>query len=94
MKSNGWSRSIGVAYLIFANSIVLIVVTILGIFSFWWFSDSSRKEGYSTRNFVSDMIPEVRREYTDLDDKTVNELLSETWNVNDGGGLRAMAGIS
>lgn len=85
MKSNGWLKSIGVAYLVVANSIVLVVVTILGIFSFWWLSDGSRKEGYSTRNFVSDMIPEVRREYADLDDKTVNELLSETWNVNDGG---------
>lgn len=85
MKSSNWLRSIGVAYLIFANSIVLIVVSILGIFSFWWFSDGSRKEGYSTRNFVSEMIPEVRREYADLDDKTVNELLSETWNIRDGG---------
>jgi len=66
---------------------VLIVVSILGIFAFWWFSDGSRKEGYSTRNFVSEMIPEVRREYADLDDKSINELLSETWNINDGGGV-------
>lgn len=85
MRSGGWLKRIGVAYLVFANSIVLIVVSILAIFSIWWISDGSRREGYSTRDFVASLIPEVRREYGHMDDNAVNELLSETWNLRDGG---------
>jgi hypothetical protein len=85
MKSNGWLRNIGIAYLIFANSIVLVAITIVGIGLVWWWRDDSRQRGYTTRDFVSEMIPDVRREYSHLDDAAVNQLLSETWNMRDGG---------
>jgi len=85
MKPNGWLRSLSVSYLILANSIVLLVVFILGTFVAWWYSDGSRKEGFSKKDFVSAMIPDVRQEYGHLSDSDVNELLSETWNMRDGG---------
>jgi hypothetical protein len=85
MKPNGWLRSLSASYSILANSIVLLVVFILATFVAWWYSDGSRKEGFSKKDFVSDMIPEVRQEYGHLSDSDVNELLSETWNMRDGG---------
>jgi hypothetical protein len=85
MKPNSWLERLGVVYLVFANSIVLIVVVLLGIFTAWWFSDDSRKGGFTKTDFVSKLIPEARSEYGHLSDNDVDELLSETWNMRDGG---------
>lgn len=85
MRSNSLLKSIGTAYLIVANSIVLIVLLLVGTFAAWWFGDGSRKDGFTKKDFVSTLIPEVRREYDHLRDEDVNELLSETWNIRDGG---------
>jgi len=85
MESNTWLHKLGVAYLVFANSVVLLVVTILVIGVVWWWRDDSRKQGYTTKDFVAEMNPEARREYGHMDDAAVNQLLSETWNSRDGG---------
>jgi hypothetical protein len=85
MNSKGWLQTIAVAYLIFANSIVLIVVVLLGIFAAWWTTDGARTEGYSTKDYIASLPPVVRTEYGHLTDTEVNELLSETWNIRDGG---------
>jgi hypothetical protein len=85
MKSRDWLKGLGTAYLVFANSIVLAFVVFAALFVAWWSSDESRRQGFSKVDYVRKMSPEARAEYGHSSDEDINVLLSETWNIRDGG---------